>query len=107
VKNPKAATHGNIHFHDIGDYLSREDKLAIIARFGSIDGITKANGWQAITPTSTAIGWGSATARLKRSCPLGIKTIRQRRHSSRILPAYKQIVMLGVLIQIKNIYHKT
>ncbi|MBL0767769.1 DEAD/DEAH box helicase [Sphingopyxis sp. DHUNG17] len=50
VKNPDAADHGQIRFHDIGDYLTREDKLATIARFGSIGGITAAKGWQAITP---------------------------------------------------------
>ena len=27
VKNPEAEAHGQIHFHDIGDYLSREEKL--------------------------------------------------------------------------------
>lgn len=50
VKNPEAADHGVIRFHDIGDYLSREDKLAVIAAYGSIDGIRKADGWQTITP---------------------------------------------------------
>lgn len=50
VKNPEAKQHGQIHFHDIGDYLSREEKLDIIQSLGSIDGITEANGWQSIIP---------------------------------------------------------
>lgn len=50
VKNPAASAHGQILFHDIGDYLSREEKLSIIARYGSIGGITNANKWQAIIP---------------------------------------------------------
>jgi predicted helicase len=50
VKNPDAVQHGQIHFHDIGDYLSREDKLGKISAFASIGGITEANGWQTITP---------------------------------------------------------
>ncbi|ALQ51855.1 DEAD/DEAH box helicase [Nitrosomonas ureae] len=50
IKNPKAAEHGQIYMHDIGDYLSREDKLARIRSFKSISGIKKANGWQPITP---------------------------------------------------------
>jgi predicted helicase len=49
VKNPNAVQ-GRIHFHDIGDYLNREEKLATISRFGSIGGIERANGWRAITP---------------------------------------------------------
>lgn len=50
VKNPKAKTSGNIYFHDIGDYLSREKKLKIIKDFGSIDEITKQDKWQKIQP---------------------------------------------------------
>lgn len=50
VKNPDAAHPGQIHFHDIGDYLSREDKLEKIAAYASIAGIAAAGGWQTITP---------------------------------------------------------
>ena len=50
VKNPDASTHGCIRYHDIGDYLSREEKLAIISGFGSIGGIEQANGWHDIIP---------------------------------------------------------
>lgn len=50
VKNPNAEQHGQIYFHDIGDYLSREEKLEKITSFVSVAGITKANGWQTITP---------------------------------------------------------
>ena len=47
VKNPNAAEHGRIHFHDIGDYLSREEKLEKIEAFASVAGIAD---WQSITP---------------------------------------------------------
>ena len=50
VKNPNAAEQGRIHFHDIGDYLTREEKLSIVARFGSIGGITAAGRWESIIP---------------------------------------------------------
>ena len=50
VKNPSAQQHGQISFYDIGDYLSREEKLAEIESLGSIAGITIAGGWQTITP---------------------------------------------------------
>jgi len=37
VKNPKVKTpKASIHYHDIGDYLSREEKLAIVRKFTSI-----------------------------------------------------------------------
>ena len=50
VKNPNAAQHGQIYFYDIGDYLSREEKLEKISAFASIAGISEAGGWQSITP---------------------------------------------------------
>lgn len=50
VKNPKSKQNGQIFFHDIGDYLSREEKLKKIQEYASISGITAANGWQHITP---------------------------------------------------------
>ncbi|WP_165060689.1 type ISP restriction/modification enzyme [Adlercreutzia sp. ZJ154] len=45
VKNPNAKEHG-IFYHDIGDYLTREEKLAIVRR-AACDGIAD---WQQITP---------------------------------------------------------
>ncbi|MEQ1638732.1 MAG: type ISP restriction/modification enzyme [Methylococcales bacterium] len=50
VKNPNASEHGNICFHDIGEYLNQQEKLDKISEFVSIAGITQANGWQRITP---------------------------------------------------------
>lgn len=47
VKNPDADEQGRILFHDIGDYLSREDKLEKISRFSSVAGVPN---WQLITP---------------------------------------------------------
>ncbi|MCK9391104.1 MAG: DEAD/DEAH box helicase family protein [Syntrophales bacterium] len=50
VKNPDAVQRGQIYFHDIGDYLSREDKLGKICAFANVAGITEADGWQIIEP---------------------------------------------------------
>jgi len=50
VKNPKAENQGVIYFHNIGDYLTRDQKMEIISRFGSITGITQQAGWQKIEP---------------------------------------------------------
>lgn len=50
VKNPNAAEHGQIYFHDIGGYLTTPEKLEKISNFASIAGIAQAEGWQAITP---------------------------------------------------------
>ena len=48
VKNPDAAHNGcHIHYRDIGDYLSREEKLAILRETQSISGFTD---WEEIKP---------------------------------------------------------
>ena len=50
VKNPTSAQHGSVYFHDIGDYLSREEKLERIRELISVEGILIDNAWQEITP---------------------------------------------------------
>lgn len=50
VKNPASDKTGQIYFHDIGDYLRRDEKLAKIQSLSSIAGITAIGGWQHITP---------------------------------------------------------
>ena len=50
VKNPRTEQRGQIYFYDIGDYLTREQKLEIIAELGSINGITERQGWREIVP---------------------------------------------------------
>ena len=48
VRNPDKAAGGcRIHYRDIGDYLSREEKLDMVRNAGSITGI---DDWQEITP---------------------------------------------------------
>ena len=48
IKNPNAVHNGcRIRYHDIGDHLSREEKLAALREAWSILGI---NDWQTITP---------------------------------------------------------
>lgn len=48
VKDPHHEGPGQLHYHDIGDYLSREEKLAIIDDFASIDRMP----WQRLRPNA-------------------------------------------------------
>ncbi|MFK2902875.1 DEAD/DEAH box helicase [Dyella ginsengisoli] len=50
VKNPTATEHGRIYFHDIGDYLSREEKLEKITAYRSVTGISEVEQWTTIEP---------------------------------------------------------
>ena len=47
VKNPEAQERGRIRFHDIGDYLGRDEKLEKVEAYASVAGVPE---WQAITP---------------------------------------------------------
>lgn len=49
VKNPaEVSEKAEILYHDIGDYLSREEKLGIIKRFGSVEAIE----WEILEPNA-------------------------------------------------------
>lgn len=48
VKNPDSAQNGQIKYFDIGDYLTREQKLEKIKAFCSIEGVTDADLWEQI-----------------------------------------------------------
>ena len=73
VKNPQAAKQGQIYYHDIGDYLTREEKLATIAELGCIDGITAQHGWQEITPDAHHDWLGQRDTDFERYISLGDK----------------------------------
>jgi hypothetical protein len=46
VNNPDRASTGTIHYRDIGDYLARDDKLALLAQYKGIEGVA----WEQLTP---------------------------------------------------------
>jgi predicted helicase len=46
VKDPAHQGECQVHYHDIGDYLNREEKLATIAKLASIENIS----WEILTP---------------------------------------------------------
>ncbi|MBY0379031.1 MAG: DEAD/DEAH box helicase family protein, partial [Burkholderiales bacterium] len=50
IKNPQATKQGKIYFYDIGDYLTRDEKLKKISSLRSINNITLQGLWQEITP---------------------------------------------------------
>ena len=50
VKNPATSGPCKIRYHDIGDYLTREEKLSIIGEFASIERVP----WRDIEPNSVA-----------------------------------------------------
>ncbi len=53
VRNPEKKTPGELHYHDIGDYLSREEKLAIIRGFGGLNGLHRERKWVRLMPNAS------------------------------------------------------
>ena len=53
VKNPAKKGACEIFYHDIGDYKSREEKLAIIKSFQSINGLHREKKWKLIQPNDS------------------------------------------------------
>jgi len=52
VKNPTKKPPATLRYHDIGDYLDRDEKLKIIRTFASIGGIGSANKWIMLRPNA-------------------------------------------------------
>lgn len=52
TKNPSHTGPARVMYHDIGDFLSREDKLKTLVTFASISGIAAANKWSNLKPNS-------------------------------------------------------
>jgi predicted helicase len=63
-----------IFYHDIGDYLTRDEKLAKITGFKSLAGITAVNGWQPITPDAHHDWVGQRDDSFSRFISLGSKS---------------------------------
>ncbi|WP_375707056.1 DEAD/DEAH box helicase [Bartonella sp. AA126HLJHH] len=74
VKNPNAQQRGKIYFRDIGDYLTRQEKLTMIESLESIDGITRSKqGWQIITPDKHGDWLGQRDNNFKAFLAMGVK----------------------------------
>lgn len=73
VKNPEAKEQGRILFHDIGNYLTREQKLKKIEELASIKGLTEAGLWQNITPDEYGDWLGQRDGSFEKFIPAGNK----------------------------------
>lgn len=73
IKNPAATAYGQIRYYDIGDYLSREEKLAIVDQFGSVAGIDANGEWKTITPDEHGDWLAQRDTSFSELVPLGDK----------------------------------
>lgn len=71
-KNRQAGQQATLHYHDIGDYLSREQKLEIIQDFGDYTAIP----WQALTPDEHGDWLNHRTSGYDKFLPIGDKAFK-------------------------------
>ena len=91
VKNPNATHEGcKIHYRDIGDYLTREQKLEALTDAVSIKGISD---WQAITPNAHYDWVGQRSEAFAQFYPLGSENAKAGRTDDAIFRLYS----LGLL----------
>ncbi len=77
VRNPDASHDGcRILYRDVGDYLKRDEKLAILREAGSVAGIED---WREITPNRQHDWIGQRSEEFQRLYPLGSKEVKAGR----------------------------
>ena len=86
VRNPEAVHDGcRILYRDIGDYLRREEKLAVLREAGSIAGIED---WRTITPDRHHDWIGQRSGEFQKLYPVGSKAAKAGRTDEAIFKLY-------------------
>ena len=86
VKNPNATHEGcKIHYRDIGDYLTREEKLNTLREAASIKGF---NDWGTITPNSHYDWIGQRSGAFTKFYPLGTTEAKAKKVDNAIFHLY-------------------
>jgi predicted helicase len=73
VRNPDKTGKSELHYHDIGDYLDRAEKLAIIRGFQSLNGLHRERKWQRIQPNASHDWINQRDPAFEAFAPLGDK----------------------------------
>jgi predicted helicase len=72
VKDPAHAGPCELRYHDIGDYLTQQEKLDIVERFGGIDGMD----WRMVRPNAEGDWVNQRDPAFEGFVPLGARTIQ-------------------------------
>ena len=105
VKNPDATHDGcKIHYRDIGDYLTREEKLEALRGAVSIKGFSD---WQVITPDKHHDWVGQRSEAFTQFYPLGTKEAKAGKADDAIFGLYSLGIATNRDAYIYNFTHKT
>lgn len=83
-KNRQAGQQATLHYHDIGDYLSREQKLERIQEFGNYSTIP----WQTLIPDEHGDWLNHRTSGYDKFLPIGDKATKGKPDSKAIFPLF-------------------
>ena len=83
-KNRQAGQQATLHYHDIGDYLSREQKLEIIHDFSDYTAIP----WQSLTPDEYGDWLNLRTSGYEKFLPIGDKTSKGKKDSKTLFSIF-------------------
>ena len=72
VRNPNSTEHGKIYYHDIGDYLSREDKLSLVSMATRESSLP----WVELCPDSYGDWFEKRNVEFNSYAPLGIEKLK-------------------------------
>ena len=88
VRNPNAGHEGcSIHYHDIGDYLKREEKLSSLQKAESIAGVED---WQTIVPNAHYDWINQRHEAFQALYPIGLKTVKAGKSDEAIFRLYSR-----------------
>lgn len=88
-KNRQAGQQATLHYHDIGDYLSREQKLEIIQGFGNYSAVP----WQILTPDEHGDWLNHRTSGYEKFLPIGDKAAKGKKETKALFDLFS----LGVV----------
>ena len=105
VRNPLVNREDHrIFYHDIGDYLKREEKLAMLRNTGSIAGIKD---WQTIMPDRHHDWMGQRNEAFQRFFPMGSKEAKAGKADEAIFELYSRGLATGKDAYLYNFSHDT
>ncbi len=90
-KNRPAGQQATLHYHDIGDYLSREQKLEIIQGFGNYSAIP----WKILTPDEHGDWLNLRTSGYDKFLPIGDKATKGKPDTKAIFSLFTLGVATG------------
>ena len=106
MRNPNANHDGcHIQYHDIGDYLKREEKLSKLREAGSIAGIGDGD-WQEITPDKHNDWIGQRDEAFQKLYPMGSKDSKARKTDDTIFKLYSRGLATSRDAYIYNFSHQ-